>query len=881
MSIWLRFRQRTADLFARHRREDDLEREIHTHLDLEAEEQHESGVPHEEAPYAARRALGNIMLIREATREMWGWTSLERFSQDLRYAGRMLRKNPVFMIAVILTLALGIGANTAIFSVVDLVLLRPLPYRDPARLVHIETKNSPLHISSGPASYPDFLDWRASGIFEDAGIYLIGNSILRVGDGSQRVQSGAASASFLSLLGVRPMIGRLPLPEEDRPSVNPVVLLSENLWRRQFGGDPSIVGRTVNLGGKPLVVIGVLPSSFVFERDPELWQTFELTGELEPRDNRFLDVLARLRPGDSLQQADSRLAALCIHLAEQYPKSNQDWSADPFPWQESQVGHFRTQLLVLLGAVCLVLFICCGNVATLLLVRGTGRLREIAVRSALGASRTRIVRQLLTENLFISLLGGSLGVALAAWCVSLFARYGPADIPRLAQAHVDLRILLFALSLSILTTLLFGLGPALQLSRPEVNAALQESGKSSTASRRRSLLRSALLAGETALSLVLLVGAALLVKSFIRLTSVDPGFRTDHLLTFHLPLPTNKFLTNGKYLKTQVVQYYEQVVEHLEHRPQVESAAATSELPLGGGGYRTWQGFALPRHPATAISKTLCVGQIVTPHFFRAMGIPLRAGRPFSASDDMTGLPVAIINETFARKYFPGENPIGQQVQLEGSPAMLEIVGVTGDVKPDGLDSESNPEVYAPHAQQPKPYMAIVVRTKTDPLSLAATVRDELMRIDRDVPPYRVRSAEHILDLSLAERRFSMTLMTAFAFIALILASIGLYGVISYRVAQSTREIGIRMALGARPADVLTLVLSLGLAPSVLGLAIGLVLSFGLTRLMSSLLYEVKPLDPIVLAVAPLALAAVSVLACLLPARRALHVDPVTALRYE
>jgi putative ABC transport system permease protein len=384
-----------------------------------------------------------------------------------------------------------------------------------------------------------------------------------------------------------------------------------------------------------------------------------------------------------------------------------------------------------------------------------------------------------------------------------------------------------------------------------------------------------------AFSLVLLVGGALLIKSFIRLTSVDPGFRTDHLLTFHLPLPTVKFLDGGKYLEGQVRRYYRQVIDDLERLPQVESAAGTIGLPLGGGGYRMWQGFAVPHNPDTAISKTLCVSQHVTPHFFHTMGIPLKAGRGFTDSDTSSSLPVAVVNETFARKYFHAKDPLGQQVQLEGSPILHQVVGVVGDVKPDGLDSVDDPEVYKPFAQDSKPFLVIVVRTKVPPLSLASTVRNLLLQIDRDVPPYRVRSAEEVLALSLAERRFSTALIAAFALVALMLAAVGLYGVVSYSVTQSTREIGIRMALGAKSRDVLMVALRQGLAPSLLGLAVGFTLSFGLTRLMTRLLYEVRPLDWSVFALASAVLVIVSMLACLVPARRAAHVDPVTALRYE
>jgi putative ABC transport system permease protein len=725
------------------------------------------------------------------------------------------------------------------------------------------------------------MDWKASGPFEDSGIYSIGNSLVRVGTSSERLPSAAATASLFSTLGVRPLLGRLPLPEEDKSGASPVTLLTEHLWRERFGADPSVVGSSISVDGKPSVVVGVLPASFVFERSPELWTTFELNEDLTARQNRFLAVLARLGPGESIQQADSRLTALCSHLAAQYPNSNKGWSANAFPWQESMAGPVRPELLVLLGAVCLVLFICCGNVAMLLLVRGIGRAREFGLRTALGASRPRIAVQLLTENLLLSLAGGGLGAALAVWLVSLLVQYGPRDIPRLSEVHMDARVLLFALALTMLTPLLFGVEPALQLSRPAVNAALQEGGKSSTAGRRRALLRTGFLIAEMALSLLLLAGAGLLVKSFLRLASVEPGFRPDHLLTFQLRLPTSKFLAGGQYLEGQVTRYYQEVIDRLGRLPQVDSVAGAMDIPMVGGGYRLWQGFALPGNPSTAISKTLCAVQLVTPHYFHTMGIPMKSGRGFTERDTKNAPPVAIVNETFASKFLAGRSPIGQSIQLEGVPVLFQIVGVVGDVKPDGLDSGANPEVYGAYAQAVRPFLLIALRTKVDTRRLIAEVRGQLREIDRDVPPYRFRTGEQALELSLAERRFSMALVALFALLALLLAAVGLYGVVSYTVTQSTREIGIRLALGAAARDVFLVALRQGLIPSLLGLGIGLALSIGLTPLMSHLLYQVWPVDVEVLALVSLALLAICSLASVVPARRATRVDPVTALRYE
>jgi putative ABC transport system permease protein len=515
----------------------------------------------------------------------------------------------------------------------------------------------------------------------------------------------------------------------------------------------------------------------------------------------------------------------------------------------------------------------------LLLVRGARRGREIAVRAALGAGRRRIVSQLLIESLVLSLVGGAVGVGLAAWWVSLIARFGPRDIPRLAEASIDGRVLLFALAASCASAVLFGLVPALQLSRPDVNALLQDVGRSATPGRTRRTLSRALLIGETAISLVLIVGSALLVKSLAALVQVGAGFRIDHLLTFHLPMPTSKFLIGDQYQRDRVRSYFEDVVARLEARPDVVSAAATLELPLGGGGYRLWQGFEVTGHPETGVQKTLVVYNNVTPHFFATMEMPVRTGRVLTEQD--RAAPVAVVNEAFARAFLPGENPIGRHIRLESHPTLLEIVGVVGDLKPDGFDSQPNPTVYKSFAQDPKPFMAIVVRTRTEPAALAASLSGELLKIDTDVPPYRVRSAEELVARSLSARRFGTMLMAAFAIAALTLALVGLYAVVSNLVAQRTREIGLRVALGASPAGVLASVLRQALGPSCIGLVLGTAVAGLAAPTMRGLLYGVEPLDPFVMVVVPVALAGACILACLVPAHRALRIDPVIALRTE
>lgn len=824
--------------------------------------------------WADRRARG---------RETYPIIARDRRSwmQDLRFAFRTMRRQPAFSAVVISTLALGIGANTAVFSVVDTVLLRPLPYPDADRLVHVQTRNDALNISGGPASYPDFADWRAAHVFEEVGIYFLGNSVVRFGDASERVRSAAASASLFSTLGVQPAIGRLPLPEEDRPGPRPVVLLSHTLWRGRLASDPGILARTLIVDGKSLPIVGVLPEQFTFPGEPELWTTFEDDGDVTTRANRYLDVIGRVPRGLSRAQVNDRLNALCAQLGRLYADSNKDWRAAVVPWQESQVRDVRPQLLLLAGSVGLVLLITCTNVAMLLLVRGAARTKELAVRVALGAGRPRIVSQLLTESLVLSIAGGALGLGLAVWWVSLAARFGPREIPRLTEMAVNARVMLFALLTSCVAAVVFGLLPALQSSRPDVNTLLQETGRAATPGRRRRLLGDTLLIVETAISLVLIIGSALLVKSFVRLAEVDAGFRTDHLLTFRLPLPTAKFLIKGEYQPDRVRQFFGDVLSRLESRPDVVSAAATLELPLGGGGYRVWQGFEIAGRPDTGARKTLAVSNSVTPHFFSAMDIPLRKGRGLTERDNAAAMPVAVISDMFARTYLPGDDPLGQHVRFEGDRRWWEVVGVAGDVRPDGLDSTPNPVVYRSFAQDPKPFMAIVVRTRTDPAVVSAALAGELRTVDPDVPAYRLRTAEDLIARSLAHRRFGTTLMVAFAATALVLALVGLYAVISSLVAQSTREIGLRVALGATRGGVLVSVLGRALGPSAIGLLLGTVVAVLSAPAIRHLLYGVDPLDPLVMLAVPCTLAVACVLACAVPARRALRVDPVVALRAD
>ncbi len=590
---------------------------------------------------------------------------IEELFKDLRYAVRVFRKTPAFSLAAAGTLALGIGACTAIFTVVDGVLLRPLPYPDPDRLVKPLTKNPPLGIKNGPTSLPDYLDWRDSGVFESVGIYVSDNAVLTTGGQSERVIVNTATGGVLSALKVRPLAGRIFTAEESKPSFTPVVLLTERTWRRRFGAGPKLLGGAIKLNGLSLTVLGILPATFTFEGDPELWMSPMITGDEAPRDNRYWTALARLRPGATRTQTGLQLDQISHRLAAAYPASNRDWGVDLVPLKEDIVGDTRAQLLVLLGAVGFVWLIVCANIATLLLVRASGRSREMAVRAALGASGARLVRQLVTESLVLVLAGGAAGVGLALAAVSALREYGPAELPRLDQIHVDAISVAFTLGIAMLTGLLCSLGPVLQTRRRLPGAGLQEGGRGSTGGRRRTLIRNGLVATEVALSIVLLTGSGLLIKSFWNLLQQDPRFRTDHLLTCFLWLPNSKVMENGQYRKEKVARYVDVVTARLQSIPGVQHAALGMPLPLGGGGYQIWSKFWVAGEGNRQAGFVHGILQAVTTDYFAALGVRLRAGRIFSSADTPGAAPVTIINEEFARQKFARRNPIGMRIGIE------------------------------------------------------------------------------------------------------------------------------------------------------------------------------------------------------------------------
>ncbi|MFZ1972191.1 MAG: ABC transporter permease [Candidatus Acidiferrales bacterium] len=814
---------------------------------------------------------------------------MEAFLQDVKYGIRMLLKNPGFTAIAILTLALGIGANTAIFSVVNAEILRPLPFRDPGQLVHVATSNVRIHATNGAISYPDFADWRAQNhVFQDLAAYTDASFALAGIEQPAHLEAATVSADVFTLLGVAPELGRTFLPEEDEPHHH-VVILSDRLWKDRFAADPHIIGRVITLDNSGYTVVGVMPPSFQYplQREPaELWSTFGPVRESTPgspamadeRSAHFLRAIARLKPGVTLAEAQANLDVITAALAKQYPDSDKYFSAHLTSEQEQMTHDIRPALFVMMVAVGFVLLIACVNVANLLLARATARTREIAIRTALGAGRKRVVRQLLTEALLLALTAGALGLLFAAWGIAILVRFSPADVPRVASIQMDGWVLLFTMALSLATGMLFGLAPALQVSHANIVDALKEGALSTTAGRGRHTLRSALVVVETALALVLLVGSGLLIRSLLRLQDVNPGFDAHNVMASNVDLP------DAKYSDTQKAQFFRELIPQLRALPGVQSAAAIYPLPMGGDEIRT--SFQIDGHPVAPSEEPHTSLRTVTPDYFATMRIPLVQGRDFSSEDVAASTPVVIINEALARQVFPGENPIGKRIKPEiasttPEPLMREIVGVVGNVKFHNLSGEWAPESYVPYAQISFGSMAVVVRTSQDPHGVAKPIAETVRLFDKDLPTYAPKTVDEYINGTIAQPRFNTFLLGIFAGLAMLLTAVGLYGVISYSVAKRTHELGIRMALGAEPRDMLRLVVGQGLQLAVIGVGLGLVAALALTHFLASLLFGVTATDPISFLAVIVLLFAVVLLASYIPARRAMRVDPMVALRYE
>jgi putative ABC transport system permease protein len=805
-----------------------------------------------------------------------------QLGQDLRFGVRLLTNAPGFTAVALATLALGIGAATSIFSVVDAVVFKPLPFRDPDRVLVLWEKNPSLNRFRMAVAVGNFREWGQqarmvegiAGVF-DTRINLTGGPNGRVDPEELKVER--VSASMFPMLGVQALLGRAFRPEEDVPGHANFALLSHSLWERKFGADPSIAGKTIRLRDQPYTVVGVLPGGFgVLDPSVDVYVPLALNAN-DPHfaGARMLMVIARLKPGATLGQAKNEMETIGARLEQSNPAVNRGWRPNLFPIQDELFGNVQKAMLVLLGAVGFLLLMACANVANLLLAHGAARQKEIAIRAALGATRGRLMAQFLCESIALALAGGALGLALARGSVALVGRLGPASIPRLTQATVDGRLFLFAFAASVLTGILFGMAPAIQGSRANLNAALTEFGRGGTAGRAARRLRSALVVTEIALALLVLIGAGLLMRSFARLRRVDPGFQPQGLLTVRVPLGGGR---NNAVERR--VAFFRQVTDGVAALPGVRGVGAVSELPLTGLGLGSM--FWIDGRPVPpAEQRPVAMTRGVTPGYFGAIGIPLIAGRFFNNADTAASQPVAIVDETLAKRFWPQGGAIGGRVITDANEKVEEIVGVVGKVKPDRLDGDDWPTIYMPHSQKHDQTMILVVRTAGEPMAATPAVVRTVHDLDAEQPVADVRPMDRVVDSAVAGARFNTVALAIFAAIAFLLAAIGIYGVISYDVTARTNEIGIRMALGAEREDVIKLILGHGARLAASGIAIGLVLALGLTRLMASMLFGVSPWDFYTFAAISGLLGAVALAASYLPSRRAMALDPAAALRHE
>jgi putative ABC transport system permease protein len=797
--------------------------------------------------------------------------------QDLRYGVRMLVKRPGFAVVAIITLALGIGANTAIFSVVNSVLFRPLPYRNPDRLVMVwedhRSRGGPEKEWTSPTG---FTDWRdQNGVFENVAAFQGWGTTLTGGDEPLQMQGASVSHDMFSMLGVAPSLGRSFHPEEDRLGAEKVVVLSHGLWKRRFGSDPAIVGNTIPLSGENYTVIGVMPEKFKLPIpfDSEIWRP--ITPSLNKRCQRgciTIRVIARLKPDTTLEQAGTELGVIAQRIEEQYPETNKGVGVTINPLHEQIVGDVKPAMLVLLGAVGFVLLIACANVANISLVRAAAREREIAIRMALGAGRWRLVRQFLTESLIFSVLGGIIGLLLASWMVDLLIAISPEGTPRVDEIGIDRRVLGYTMALSIFTGLAFGIFPAIGSSKPDLNRSMKEGmGAKGGSSGRR--IRGLLVVTEMALALMLLIGAGLLMKSFLNLQRVDPGFNPARVQVMNISLPRDGY-PGGQ----QITLFYSQLLEKIKNLPEVEAVGSASSLPLSGSNTDSSFNIEGRPKPAPGQGPVGWYSQVST-DYFKTMGMRLIKGRQFTEQDSEKSVKVVVISEALARRYFPDEDPIGKRIGTEED--WLEIVGVIADVKQFGLDANARPTFYLTDRQFPSRTMSVVFRTAKETPNLAAAARREVWSIDKNLAVPEIMGMDQIVKDSISSPRFFMLLLGIFAALALLLAAIGIYGVISYSVTQRTTEIGIRIALGAQKSDILRMIMGQGMFLTALGIVIGLIGAFFITRLMASQLYGVEAVDPVTFAGVAFLLAAIAFLAGYIPARRAAQVDPMVSLRYE
>ena len=882
--MWRTVASGCRTLFRRKRSDSELSEELNGFLEMAAEEKVHDGMSRNDALRAVRLQHGTLDIAKENVRSA-GWESfLETSWQDLRFAVRMLRKSPGFTAVAVFTLALGIGANTAIFSLVNGVLLRPLPYRNPDRLTMVWEKSRDGTAEN--VGYVTYLDWKAQNkSFEQLALYSSWQPVLQVGEPEQ-LNGLRVTSNYFRTLGVHPEIGRDFLPEEDSPNTNKVVMLSHSLWQRKFNSDPGMVGKTIDMNATQYLVAGVLPADYqsLMSQDPrggtvEIWRVlgYDVSQPWACRTCHHLVAIGRLRDGVSMTEANAEMDTISSALTSAYPKEYDDLGVILTPIREQLLGPASASLYILLGAVCFVLLVACANLANLLLARATNREREVGVRTALGATRGRVIRQLLAENCLLGLLGATAGLFPAYWMPKVLAIIGAGDLPRLDQVRLDWQVLLFTAGTALLTGIATGLAPAYRLSRTDLHDCLQE-GSRNSGSIASSRLRSLLIVSEVALSLTLLISAGLLLRSLDRLLVVSPGFEPANLLSMQTSVLGQRFNDNEV-----VRQYFADAVERLRALPGVQSAAAASQIPLAGNMDR--YGFhvegkihANPEEDPSA--ERYCI----TPGFLETMRIRLLRGRDISPADTASTPQVLLINETAARAMWPGEDPIGKRVKLGGMDRpWWTVVGITGDVHHVGLDTAPDMQVYVPHRQWPYPdgLMVFVIRAAGPPTAISSAAQKAIHSIDPAQPISRIVPLADYVGLSVQGRRFALILIGAFAGIALALSIVGIYGVTSYTVSQRTREIGIRAALGAQRAELFGLLLRQGMLLVLCGVVAGVLASLAFTRLLASLLFDVQPTDPLTFATVVLLLLAAAAAACFFPARRAMRVDPVVALRYE
>ncbi len=888
-----RLRTALRALLRRSQAEREMDEELRYHIERQTEQNIRLGMSPEEARYLARKAFGGVEQAKERSRDTRGIRRLEELWQDLRYGARMLKNQPGFTLIAVVTLALGIGANTAIFSVINGVLLRPLAFHNPDRLFMLWTNNPiyQLGFHEFPAANTDLPEWRATATsFEQLAAFQSNPADLSGGGDPEQVGGVEVTANLLPLLGVQPLLGRNLSAEEEQPGRDRVAILSYALWQRRFGGDREILGKTITVNGSPRTVIGILPEGFHFPRATEMPSAYHLpektdlwtplardAGYWSTRSQRqWVPIVGRLNAGVTQAQAQAEMDAIAARQARDYPQTHGGWRVWLTPLFNQVVGQTRTPLLVLLGAVGFLLLIACANIASLLLARAAARRREMAVRAALGAARARIIRQLLTESLLLATLGGSLGLLLGHWGLAVLLSFIPPTVPRLQEISLDTQVLLFTTLISMLTGALFGLVPAWQSSKVNLTEALKDAGRANSAGRGAHS-HGLLVTAEVALAAVLLVGAALMLQSFQRLLRVDLGFKPEGVATFEVSLPGSRYRDGG-----ERTQFFDRARAQLSSLPGVRAVGAISNLPLSGN--ESMDYFAVEgAEPVPRGKEPAAEDRVIIPGYFEAMGMNLMNGRDFEARDGADKPPVAIVNETLARQFFPEGDAVGKRIKrVLRDKDWRTIVGVVRDVRGHALESRARPQFYRPHAQAPYGRMTMAIRADATALpSLRSAIQQEFMELDASLPVANFRTMDELVAKAVARPRFSSLLLGLFAAAALMLTVVGLYGVVAYGVNQRTREIGMRMALGAQQQNVLALIIRQGMRPAFVGVSVGMVGAFGLMRLLAGQLYEIKPTDPATFGIVALGLLFVSLAACYIPARRAAKIDPMAALRTE